>query len=45
MIALDVELVEGDVRGCDQNLLDERVDSLEHREIQYFGAVLIQVGH
>ena len=45
LIALDIELVEGDMRSGDQNFFDEWIDSLEHGEIEHFGAMLIQIGH
>ena len=45
MVALDVELVEGNMRGGDEDLFDEGIDSLEHGEIEHFGALLIEIRH
>lgn len=38
---VDVELVEGDMCGGDENFLNESVDSLENSEIENLGALLV----
>ena len=38
---VDVELVEGDMCGGDENFFNEGVDSLENSEIEKLGAVLV----
>lgn len=43
LVEIDVELVQGDVRSCDKDLLDERIDPLEHRQVECLRAVLVQV--
>ena len=43
LVAFDVEVVEGDMRGSEENLVDVRIDSLEHGEIQHLRALLIQI--
>jgi hypothetical protein len=45
LVALDVELIEGNMRGGDEDLFDEGIDSLEHGEIEHFGALLIEIRH
>lgn len=45
MAALDVERVERNVRRGDENLFDEGVHSLEHGEVEHFGALLVEIGH
>jgi hypothetical protein len=45
LAALDVERIERNVRGGDENLFDEGVHSLEHGEIEHFGALLVEIGH
>lgn len=45
LVILDVEFVEGDMCGGDQNLFDEGIDSLQDGEIEHFGALLIQIWH
>lgn len=43
MGGIDVERVEGDERNGHENLADEWVHSLQHREVELFGYSLIQV--
>lgn len=45
MAALDVERIERNVRRGDENLFDEGVHSLEHGEVEHFGALLVEIGH
>lgn len=45
MIEVDVELVEGDVGGGDEDLFDEGIDSLQNREIEDFCALLVEIWH
>ena len=45
MASVDVEFVEGDVCGGDENLLHEGIDPLQHREIEDFGGLLVEIGH
>ena len=45
LIEIDVEFVEGDVSGGDQDLLNIGIDSLEHGEVEEFCAVLVQIRH
>ena len=42
---VDVEFVEGDMSGGDENFLDERIKSLQNSEIEMLGALLVQIGH
>lgn len=43
LVLVDVKLVEGDMGGGDEDLLDEGVDPLEDGEVEGFGAVLVQI--
>ena len=43
LVAFDVEVVEGDMSGGEEYLVDEWIDSLEHGEIQHLRALLIQI--
>lgn len=43
MVEIDVELVEGDVGGGDEDFLDEGIDPLEHCEVERLRAMLVQV--
>lgn len=43
LAAFDVEVVEGDVCGSEENLVDEWIYALEHCEIQNLRALLIQI--
>lgn len=45
LIEVDVEFVKGDVRCGDEYLFHEWVDSLKHRQIQHFGALLVKIWH
>lgn len=45
LVRIDVEFVEGDMSGRDQNLLHEGVHPLEDGEIEEFGALLVEVRH
>ena len=45
MAEIDVEFVEGDVCGGEEDLLDERVDTLEDSQIEELGTGLIQIRH
>ena len=42
---VDVELVEGDVCGGDEDFLDEGVDALENGEVEELRALLVQIRH
>ena len=42
---VDVEFVEGDMSGGDENFLDERIKSLQNSEIEMLGALLVQIWH
>jgi len=43
LVVFDVEVVEGDMSGGEENLVDEGIDSLEHGEIEHLRALLIQI--
>lgn len=43
LVGFDVEVVERDMSGGEENLVDEWIDSLEHSEIQHLRALLIQI--
>ena len=45
LASVDVEFVEGDVGSGDENLLNEWIDPLQHREIEDFGGLLVEIGH
>lgn len=43
LVAFDVEVVQRDMCGGEEDLVDERIHSPEHREIEHLGALAIQI--
>lgn len=43
LVEVDVEIVESDVGGGDEDVLDGGIDPLEHSEVEHLGAPLVEV--